>query len=110
MVKMNCWEYFRCGRQPEGKNVHDFGVCPASSDHHANGINFGKNGGRACWAIDGTLCNGAIRKSFAKKIPNCIHCPFYILVSGQEGVHFVSALEVREIISSKKVARRKSMS
>ena len=58
MKKINCWEFKKCGRQPGGVKVAELGVCEAASAAVLNDIHDGKNGGRACWAITGTLCGG----------------------------------------------------
>jgi len=83
-MKTNCWEYKKCGREPDGKNVKELGVCPASTTETADDINSGKNGGRCCWAIAGTLCGKEVQGSFAAKISNCMACEFFKLVSIEE--------------------------
>ncbi|HTS48102.1 MAG TPA: hypothetical protein VMH05_09165 [Bryobacteraceae bacterium] len=84
-TKSNCWEVKNCGRQPGGAKVAELGVCVAASSQAANGVNGGKNGGRICWAIAGTLCGGKVQGSFAQKMANCGQCPFYGLVKQEEG-------------------------
>ncbi len=86
--KLNCWEFKKCGREPGGKNVGEYGVCPSADTSRADGINQGSQGGRACWVISGTLCRGEIQGSFAKKIGNCTECEFYQLVRKEEGFSF----------------------
>ena len=71
MAKKNCWEVKKCGRQPGGEKVSELGACPAVSAFGAHGINDGINGGRACWAIAGTFCEGTVQGSFAEKIEDC---------------------------------------
>ncbi|MFH1238746.1 MAG: hypothetical protein V1653_01375 [bacterium] len=84
--KQNCWEYKKCGREPGGEKTSELGVCPAAIELAADGIHGGKNGGRCCWVIAGTLCKGEIQGSFAKKfVQNCQKCDFYILVKREEG-------------------------
>jgi hypothetical protein len=82
--RINCWEYMNCGRQPGGENEHELGVCPASTTPTFDGLNGGKNAGRACWLLAGTLCEGEVQGSFALKYRNCFQCDFYQLVKGQE--------------------------
>ncbi len=53
--KPNCWEYKKCGREPDGKNVDELGVCPAAADTSFDQINSGTCGGRFCWAVAGTF-------------------------------------------------------
>jgi hypothetical protein len=94
MPKQNCWEYKNCGRQQGGPKTGELGVCGASSERRANGINGGRNGGRACWAIAGTLCGGKVQGSFASKVINCMKCEFYQLVGAEEGPNHQSAKEI----------------
>ncbi len=84
--KMNCWEYHSCGREPGGIYVHDLGVCPAAvlADYH--GKNNGKNGGRYCWRVVGTLCHGEVQGTFARKLQTCLECTFFKKVMEEEGV------------------------
>ena len=58
MARENCWEFKSCGRQPGGSRVSDLGTCPASTEARIDGSNQGKNAGRACWFVAGTLCGG----------------------------------------------------
>ena len=94
MAKMNCWEFKKCGRQPGGDKVTEFGICPAAAEIKTDKINDGKNGGRACWVIAGTLCKGEIQGSFALKIKNCMTCDFYRQVMKEEGNNFKTAGEI----------------
>ncbi len=89
MGKKNCWELKECGREPGGDNVDEFGVCPAAiDDKDVDGVNEGKNGGRACWAITGTFCNGVVEGRFAAKVETCLQCDFYKLVCREQGESF----------------------
>jgi tRNA A-37 threonylcarbamoyl transferase component Bud32 len=82
----NCWEYMKCGRQPEGDNVAELGICCAATDTSYDGINSGKCGGRICWAIAGTFCGGRAQGSFADKRGTCLNCDFYKTVQEEEGI------------------------
>ena len=93
-MKQNCWEFKKCGREPGGAKSGELGVCPASLETRTNGVNSGKNGGRACWALAGTLCGGKVQGSFAAKVANCLACEFYQLVGQEEGPDHVSAKEI----------------
>ena len=84
---MQCWEYKKCGREPGGDKVSELGICPASIAETANGINNGINGGRICWAIVGTMCDGSIQGAFTEKCGTCLNCDFMKLVRKQEGVN-----------------------
>ena len=85
---MNCWEFMKCGREPDGENSEKEGVCPASTDTEHNGVNNGKNAGRCCWKIAGTFCNGDTQGLFADKIIGCIQCKFFKKVQKVEGHKF----------------------
>lgn len=95
-MKTNCWEFMKCERQPGGSKVDEFGVCPAATEVKADGINQGSNGGRACWAITGTLCEDKVQGEFAVKLGNCIACDFYKLVRKEEGENFQGGKQVLE--------------
>ncbi len=87
--KQNCWEFLKCGRELGGEKVADLGVCPASTDTSADGLNGGKNGGRICWAISGTFCGKKIQGFYAKRQLSCRSCKFFKKVKEEEGLeHF----------------------
>lgn len=90
LPRLNCWEYMKCGREPGGQHVEDLGACPVAEIQAAHGLHGGCNGGRACWAIGGTLCGGQVQGSFACKIRHCQDCDFYHLVQCEEGDSFAS--------------------
>jgi hypothetical protein len=83
-MKTNCWEHKKCGRQPGGPKVADLGVCPVTTYSELNGAHGGKNAGRACWAIAGSLCGGKIQGTYAKKLNNCWRCDFMNAVKREE--------------------------
>lgn len=89
MNQKNCWEFFHCGRQPGGEKVDDMGICPAAVEYNLNGVNQGVNGGRACWAIAGTLCMGETQGTYAQKLGDCLRCAFYTSVRQELGGSFV---------------------
>ena len=64
-------------------------------------MNSGINGGRACWAITGTLCGGKVQGTFASKLANCMQCEFYQLVGAEEGANHESA---KDIIAKLKIS------
>ena len=94
----NCQEYKSCGREPNGSKVELLGVCPAVTDDRADGINEGQNGGRACWAITGTLCGGVVQGTFAVKLGNCMACDFYKVVQQEQGTNWVSTAQIIELV------------
>ncbi len=67
----------KCGRELRGKKAAEFGVCRAAADEFFNGTNFGKNGGRVCFAIAGTFSNRGVDCLFAKELTSCKDCPFF---------------------------------
>jgi hypothetical protein len=88
-MKKNCWQFKGCGRQPGGPRVDELGVCPASTDESSNGRNGGINAGRYCWRVAGTLCDGEIQGTWARRILNCSECDFLMHVKEEEGDSFV---------------------
>lgn len=90
--KLNCWEYKKCGRQPQGPHVRDLGLCPASVETALDEAHEGTNAGRACWVVSGTLCRGELQGTFAQKYKNCEACDFYQLVRKDEGPNFVFSI------------------
>ncbi|MGZ3437898.1 MAG: two-CW domain-containing protein, partial [Polyangia bacterium] len=86
--RMNCWEFKQCGREPGGARTGELGVCPASVCAECDGINGGRQGGRVCWAIAGTLCGGQVRGTFAQKRLACTQCDFLQQVEQDMGFSF----------------------
>ncbi len=95
-MKQNCWEFKNCGRQFGGPKAHELGVCPAASEVKLNGANSGKNGGRACWVIAGTLCGGKVQGTQAQKGQSCAVCDFFNLVIKEEGSSRNSHQELKD--------------
>lgn len=85
MSKHNCWEFKKCGREPGGTHVPEFGVCPASEDASATSVNNGNKAGRICWAVAGTFCAGKVQGDFAAKSVSCMACDFFKVVKQEEG-------------------------
>ncbi|MHC5057406.1 MAG: two-CW domain-containing protein [Planctomycetota bacterium] len=84
------------GGSPGGAKAETLGVCPAASEARASGLNGGRSGGRACWAIAGTLCGGKVQGTFAEKFSNCLECDFYMSVRDEEGADFKPAAAILE--------------
>ncbi len=95
-MRTNCWEAKKCGRQPGGVKSNELGVCPASIEVKADGLNGGKNGGRSCWAIKETLCGDKVQGGFAEKLSGCLRCEFYSTVRSEEGNNFQTSKEIFE--------------
>ncbi len=85
MNKRNCWEIKKCGREQGGVNVGSLGICPASTNVSSNGVNSGKNGGRICWSIAGTFCDGMVQGDFAQKSVSCMSCEVFKQIKSEEG-------------------------
>ncbi len=66
--KQNCWEFMNCQKEEK---------CIASTFSLTDGHGGGKNGGRICAYIFGTICCGKEQKSMQDKIDVCFNCPFY---------------------------------
>jgi hypothetical protein len=88
MKRINCWEFMKCGREPGGDKAGEMGVCPAASEERYHGIQGGKNAGRVCWIVAGTMCKGEVKGTFAMKYSNCKKCPFYKKVVEEEKLLF----------------------
>jgi hypothetical protein len=83
-TKLNCWESEQCGLEPGGRNVAGRSVCPAAVEQHADGIHHGRNAGRCCWVVAGTLCRNTVQGDYATKIVGCQRCDFYTAVRKEE--------------------------
>jgi hypothetical protein len=94
MAKLNCWEVKKCGREPGGAKVKELGICPAAVEIKLTGINDGQCGGRACWAIAGTFCEGKVQGTFANKVLNCMNCEFFRQVVTEEGKGLVKSNDI----------------
>ena len=97
-MKENCWEFFKCGREPNGSKVGEFGICPAATDERLNGQNNGSNGGRACWVIAGTFCEGKIQGSHSEKEAECMDCDFFWKAKEEEGDSYVTPSKLLDLI------------
>jgi hypothetical protein len=96
--KQDCWEFMECGRGPGAARGGESGLCPAARDSRLHGTHGGRNAGRACWVLAGTMCGGQTAGTFASKFRNCQQCPFYALVKREEHPDFkLSALLLAEI-------------
>jgi hypothetical protein len=93
-MKLNCWEFKKCGREPGGTGAAEFGVCPAALEERLDAVHGGRNAGRSCWVVAGTLCKGATQGTFAVKFGACEACEFYLVVREEEfpGFQFSSVL------------------
>ena len=99
MHRINCWQFKKCGREPGGEKADELGVCPAATEDKTHGYNEGRYGGRICWAISGTFCQGEVKGTYAAKISSCVDCDFFKLVQKEQGGNFMGA---RELLNSDK--------
>lgn len=77
----NCWEKNKCGREPGGIKEAKLGTCPVATFSLADGFLGGKNGGRACIFIVGSLASPEFENS-CESIQNrttadCFRCTFF---------------------------------
>ncbi|MBI5634744.1 MAG: hypothetical protein HZA15_14850 [Nitrospirae bacterium] len=84
MMIQNCWEYMNCGR--DGNNGQE--ACPAKTETRAHRLNRGTNGGRVCWAVEGTRCYGKVQGTYAEKVMICSECEFRRVVQDEEWPSF----------------------
>lgn len=94
MHSPNCWEITRCGREPGGEHAASPGVCPAAAARWAHGLNGGKNGGRACWAIAGSFSRGEICGTLAARMCDCMACDFFARVGKEQGAGYMGAKSI----------------
>jgi len=84
MKKLNCWEYSRCGLEPGGAKAGELGICPATTAESFDGL----NGGRSCWVVAQTLCQGQTQGNPSQKLLKCLDCSFLQQVIDEEGGNF----------------------
>lgn len=97
--KMNCWEFKQCGRELGGSRTGELGVCPAATDRRLDGVHDGKNAGRGCWMVAGTLCGGSlVSGTYAQKIGNCLLCDFYNTVREEERLQYQMAASLIKVL------------
>jgi hypothetical protein len=94
--RMNCWDYQQCGRELGGASVDGPGPCPASTALEYDGTHDGLNGGRMCWSVEGTLCEGCAHSTPEEKRAYCAKCSFYRRVHIEQGLEFDGSLLLPE--------------
>lgn len=99
--KLNCWEFMKCGRGSGGNKVEKIGLCPAAVEQRLNGMNGGKNGGRACWVVARTRCNSEAQGTISNKIATCGGCNFYNFVQKEEYPDVVSITNLLSKLNKK---------
>jgi len=98
--RLNCWEYQGCERGPGGRKSANGEQCPASTAEALDGRNSGKNGGRACWVVPGTLCDGMVSGPFEEKYHECRKCAFHARVQIEEGLELEPNTELLAFVRS----------
>lgn len=93
-MKLNCWEFKKCGREIGGGNARVLGTCPAATFQPLHGVHGGMNGGRACWVVAGTLCDNTVQGTFAQKHRDCSSCDFHEMIMSEEGDNFLVTLDL----------------
>jgi hypothetical protein len=98
MSKKNCWEFKNCGREQNGSNVEELGICPASIKEALDGVHDGMNAGRACWVVAGSMCDGKRQGTFSQKYNICMECDFYKTVKEEEGTNMEMSIILLNMI------------
>jgi hypothetical protein len=98
VTKQNCWEIKKCGRQAGGNKVKELGECIAAKETRVNGVHGGKNGGRVCYALAGTLCGGKVQGTYASKLANCMQCEVYKLILKEENTNHKNTTQILALI------------
>jgi len=107
-LKKNCWEYMGCGQRSGRKRSQGCTQCPVPEMTNYDGINGGKNGGRICWLITGTLCDEDVQLTFAHKFDTCRKCDFYWTVREEAGKNICLPIEIIETICEDLKERKRS--
>lgn len=97
MKKLNCWEYFACGREPGGSKAEESGICPVTIDERLDGVNGGVNGGRACWGVM-ELSGCSRREEPRPEASNCTDCSFRTKVILEEGFNYQGMRQIAETL------------
>jgi hypothetical protein len=83
-AKVNCWEFHACGRGLDGPGAQRARACRAATESAVDGANNGRNAGRACWAVAGTL---GVDEPECVSGYSCSHCGFRRKVHKEELPH-----------------------
>ncbi len=76
-------------------------ICPTLREESLDGIHGGRNAGRACWVVAGTMCGGTKQGLFASKLGKCVMCDFYKMVRSEEA-DFRLPSQLIDIVLSKR--------
>jgi CheY-like chemotaxis protein len=92
MAKLNCWEFRKCGKTPFDGTTDRANICPVSIEVQLDGIHGGKNAGRACWTIAGSMCDNGLQGSVFEKYNTCEKCSFYLALKEEETHNYCDTL------------------
>ncbi len=101
VIKKNCWEFKKCGRELGGERTNELGICPTSLETRLEGVHGGKNAGRSCWVVAGTLCGDEIQGEFARKYESCFRCDFYKKVKEEEGKNYKFSIYLLKLLNGR---------
>ena len=104
MNKINCWECLNCNQESQDNSVSGPEVCPASTEIRLDGVHGGKNGGRSCWVVASTQCDGEVQGTFSQKYAKCVKCDFYSAVRAEEGLKLEMSVVLLNKIRNNKIA------
>lgn len=76
----------KCGKGPSENGNSKSSICPIATNTSAHALNGGINGGRICWIIAETCCNGEIKCSDLHRKDSCFQCEFRYKVTAVEGL------------------------
>jgi len=79
---LNCWDFVQCRQGPDSPKP-----CAVATDLASDGVNGGRNGGRLCWAVVGSL-SGNERPFGCAHNTDCLACDFFHLVKSEQGDSF----------------------
>ena len=86
---MNCWEFKKCEREPDGKNSEKLCVCEASVENKFDGINHGNNAGRYCWKVKISEENQNEAAETLSAIMTCIECDFSLKSKQKKRINLI---------------------
>ena len=88
--KLNCWDFGGCKIKSQ---------CPVFIESGTDNVHEGKNGGRCCWMILKSLCNGKEQSTIKDKYRNCSKCEFFLMVHQEHGGKLLSINQIGKLLS-----------
>lgn len=89
--RQNCWEFWEYDLRKSLTESPTCRKCPAVVDMRLDGVHGGRNAGRACWVVPGTLCGGELHGEYQEKKKTCMSCDFFRSVRSHEEPFFIPA-------------------